>query len=104
MPIAFCFDYFLTVTINLYEQKIRIFLIKCLNGGICSNTEFGAQCSCPNGITGIVCETTIDQCQSRPCQNNGTCKSLIDKYVCLCPNGFMGNEKLKLFLSKKKNI
>lgn len=74
------------------EQSNQIkFLFQCLNGGVCSNTELGPQCSCPTGVTGSLCEKVIDQCQTHFCENNGTCQSLIDHYVCLCPDGFMGN-------------
>jgi hypothetical protein len=72
---------------------LKTICFQCQNGGVCSNTELGPQCACTNGISGLFCETIIDQCQSRPCRNNGTCTSLINQYICLCPSGYMGKNE-----------
>ena len=38
-------------------------------------------------ISGVVCETNINECFSNPCQNGGTCHGA---GRCLCPPGFVG--------------
>ncbi|XP_058877543.1 protein crumbs homolog 1-like, partial [Acipenser ruthenus] len=36
-------------------------------------------------LTGVGCETNIDECESNPCANGGQCEDGIDDYTCLCP-------------------
>ncbi|XP_022096135.1 uncharacterized protein LOC110982186 [Acanthaster planci] len=62
----------------------------CMNGGQCSSEASGYTCNCPDGFTGINCETAIDACQSAPCMNGGQCSSDASGYTCNCPDGFTG--------------
>ena len=49
-------------------------------------------CNCPLGITGIFCETVLNQCDPNPCENGGTCiPCSYPSYTCQCLPGFTGN-------------
>jgi len=64
----------------------------CLNGAECSSDLMGVICSCPAGITGSLCETNIDECDSSPCLNDGVCEDGINGFQCECPVGISGKE------------
>lgn len=54
------------------------------------------QCSCPQGFTGLYCETNIDDCApdlegNVPCKNDGKCLDGINNYTCDCTStGYTG--------------
>ena len=72
------------------SDRVYAVSIQCQYGGLCANTELGPRCTCPNGTTGLRCETVTDQCQPGRCQNNATCISLINQYACICSPGYIG--------------
>ena len=45
------------------------------------------QCCCPPGLTGEICETNIQECDSSPCMNGGICSDQINGYSCSCLPG-----------------
>ncbi|XP_022665182.1 protein crumbs-like isoform X3 [Varroa destructor] len=49
----------------------------------------GYICVCPNGFTGVHCETNIDDCVDHQCRN-GSCIDEINGYRCKCHRGFEG--------------
>uniref|UniRef100_A0A4W3J6F3 Neural EGFL like 2 n=1 Tax=Callorhinchus milii TaxID=7868 RepID=A0A4W3J6F3_CALMI len=58
----------------------------CRNGGTCNTPNV---CSCPQGFTGQLCETDIDECATRrhSCANDTICFNLEGGYYCRCPHG-----------------
>ena len=44
---------------------------------------------CPDGYTGIDCETDINECDSSPCVH-GSCLNSINNYTCECHTGYTG--------------
>uniref|UniRef100_A0A8C3A960 Crumbs cell polarity complex component 2b n=1 Tax=Cyclopterus lumpus TaxID=8103 RepID=A0A8C3A960_CYCLU len=78
---------------------------RCVNGGTCVDTVEAHTCSCPTGYIGkrcqwrfppvrrecvCVCETEIDECESRPCLNGATCLDRLNHFQCVCVLGFKG--------------
>uniref|UniRef100_A0A8C1AGZ8 Delta/notch-like EGF repeat containing n=1 Tax=Cyprinus carpio carpio TaxID=630221 RepID=A0A8C1AGZ8_CYPCA len=64
----------------------------CLNGGVCSQTDFWAYtCICGQGFTGQNCEFFADPCTSSPCLH-GNCSqdSEGDGFACECSEGYSG--------------
>ncbi len=57
----------------------------CLNNGTCVNEIFGEfTCNCPNGFTGVLCDTDLDPCASNPCKMDETCTSKEDgTFLCM---------------------
>ena len=47
-----------------------------------SNTDFN--CTCPDGWSGVHCETRVNYCGSIICQNSGVCLSSFKNYTCQC--------------------
>ena len=43
-------------------------------------------------LSGVNCETDIDECASDPCQNNATCIDKINEFTCICQAGFTGRQ------------
>lgn len=41
-------------------------------------------------VTGVNCETEIDECESGPCRNGATCHDLVSMFACECVPGFDG--------------
>lgn len=72
-----------TTVCLLYSHKLeRIYVIisgTCLNK---SMSEFS--CLCPDGWTGIRCETIVNYCHNITCQNQGVCRPLFRDYKCEC--------------------
>ncbi|KAJ8318762.1 hypothetical protein KUTeg_003853 [Tegillarca granosa] len=66
----------------------------CFNGGTCNNKDFGDRysCTCPQGYTGVRCETNIDDCTGVTCPGGGICIDSIDSYLCRCPVGKFGSD------------
>ena len=42
------------------------------------------------GYSGVLCQTQIDNCASRPCLNGGTCTNGVGSYSCECTPHFTG--------------
>ena len=42
------------------------------------------------GYSGVLCQTQIDNCASRPCLNGGTCTNGVGSYSCECTSHFTG--------------
>ena len=42
------------------------------------------------GYSGVLCQTQIDNCASRPCLNGGTCTNGVGSYACECTPHFTG--------------
>ena len=40
--------------------------------------------TCPPGITGTLCEITLNPCESYPCYNGGACSSVNGTWSCNC--------------------
>ena len=51
----------------------------CMNT---SNTDFN--CTCPDGWSGVHCETRVNYCHDVICQNSGVCLSSFKNYTCRC--------------------
>lgn len=64
----------------------------CNHGGTC----FRDKCCCPQGYTGVLCETKVIPCLNRPCQNGGTCLVKGLNYTCLCLPGKFGGILVKI--------
>lgn len=61
----------------------------CQNDG--RNNDECNMCICPQGTTGVFCETVLDSCDPNPCLNGGTCDSdTYPSFTCRCPPGFTG--------------
>ncbi|XP_065886330.1 protocadherin Fat 1-like isoform X2 [Dysidea avara] len=70
-------------------------LLTCMNGGVCTATRSGLQCSCPLSFTGSSCEIRLDipdTCaDDKPCQR-GNCTFSYAGFTCTCPSGFTGED------------
>ncbi|CAG2103754.1 unnamed protein product, partial [Medioppia subpectinata] len=64
----------------------------CLNGGQCVNTAPDAyRCHCPDGFSGLHCQTIVDACALRPCLHSGLCHAQnASHFHCSCAPGFSG--------------
>ncbi|CAJ1054180.1 protein jagged-1a-like [Xyrichtys novacula] len=63
----------------------------CLNGGTCRNTGPDKYaCSCPDGFSGVTCQTADHACLSHPCLNGGRCAESGLGFECLCSPGWSG--------------
>lgn len=79
----------------------------CLNGGICLETDSGAnfKCRCLTGFSGIFCENRIQEtdCASRPCGSGGVCQIQVGGggYTCYCHPGYEGDrcERVRHFVA-----
>jgi len=63
--------------------------LKCQNNGTLRDN---CSCECPPDLTGMQCETEIDDCLCNPCQNDGTCIDGIQNYTCQCTEDFDGRD------------
>ncbi|KGL84172.1 Protein crumbs 1, partial [Tinamus guttatus] len=61
----------------------------CMHDGICEDLYTSYRCICPQGWTGMHCETNIDECFSNPCVH-GNCTDRITSYECSCEPGYTG--------------
>ncbi|XP_061164593.1 protein crumbs-like isoform X2 [Saccostrea echinata] len=50
----------------------------------------GYYCQCIPGITGLNCETNIDECVNNTCEHGSTCLDRINYYDCECAPGYRG--------------
>jgi hypothetical protein len=82
---------FLLTGCGTTNEEGPCFANPCQNGGVCSDTEPGYSCSCPEGFSGDSCETNIDECDPNPCQNGGDCNDGVASYSCDCVDGFSGD-------------
>lgn len=72
--------------------------LACENGGSCALIAggAGAECECPVGYKGDLCQTEIDECDPfpgtgiSPCQNGSSCTDLVGDYECTCLPGYYG--------------
>ncbi|XP_012946608.1 neurogenic locus Notch protein, partial [Aplysia californica] len=71
----------------------------CLNEATCEvvikdNGEAKAECTCPIGFEGLICEIIDERsaCYRNPCQNGGKCiiGNSLDQYTCECMTGYRG--------------
>ncbi|MFN0199969.1 MAG: calcium-binding EGF-like domain-containing protein [Bacteroidia bacterium] len=58
----------------------------CQNGGTCE----GVACKCPDGYTGLYCESVVDTCASLNCGLHGTCVTNVPQPYCACDPGYTG--------------
>ena len=63
----------------------------CKNGAQCMDHISGFSCVCKPGLTGQLCESHYNHCDSTPCQNGGTCTNGVDTFTCTCARGFTGD-------------
>ncbi|CAB1437993.1 unnamed protein product [Pleuronectes platessa] len=63
----------------------------CLNEGTCSNTGPDKyHCSCPDGFSGVNCQSADNACLSNPCVNAGRCVETSQGFECRCSPGWTG--------------
>ena len=75
----------------------------CINGGMCTDGINGYICSCPShltgnecqiycpeGYSGMFCQTPVSQCAQNPCENGSTCVEEAAGFVCVCPPSHTG--------------
>ncbi|XP_034450217.1 protein jagged-1a-like isoform X1 [Hippoglossus hippoglossus] len=63
----------------------------CLNEGTCSNTGPDKyHCSCPDGFSGVNCQSADHACLSNPCVNAGRCVETSQGFECRCSPGWTG--------------
>ncbi len=43
-----------------------------------------------DAVSGVFCETEIDECSSEPCQNGFSCVDTVNAYQCECDVGYTG--------------
>ncbi|KAG8436582.1 hypothetical protein GDO86_007622 [Hymenochirus boettgeri] len=54
----------------------------------------GYICKCGRGLTGVHCESDINECESNPCQNGGICENLHGSYTCHCKSDQSAAERI----------
>lgn len=63
----------------------------CLGGGVCSDAQGFAVCTCPghlaSDVEGDVCS---DECNPSPCLNGGVCTDGISDFTCQCARDWSG--------------
>ncbi|XP_044744621.1 protein jagged-1b isoform X2 [Coccinella septempunctata] len=63
----------------------------CMSGGTCENTAPDKyMCTCPDGFSGINCETVDNPCAPAPCLHGGTCLEEGGSFSCECAPGWTG--------------
>ncbi|XP_072033451.1 uncharacterized protein [Amphiura filiformis] len=62
----------------------------CQSGGTCVEEIGRYTCLCPEGFTGVNCETNIDDCVDHDCQNSIHCLDGIASYECVCNLNYTG--------------
>ncbi|XP_035660531.1 uncharacterized protein LOC118405244 isoform X2 [Branchiostoma floridae] len=71
----------------------------CQNGGTCSETAPGFECTCLGGWEGWTCNRWIDRpCDFNFCEHGGTCMLLVTGEKCFCTLGWDGRSCEKVFL------
>jgi len=45
---------------------------------------------CPAGITGLLCDLDVNECQQQKCSNGGTCVNTQGSFYCKCKSGYSG--------------
>lgn len=63
----------------------------CLNGGVCTDAQGFAICTCPGHLASDVeGDTCTDECNPNPCLNGGVCTDGISDFTCQCTDGWAG--------------
>ncbi|CBY22268.1 unnamed protein product [Oikopleura dioica] len=60
----------------------------CSNNGTCTFIGADFMCDCPDGFTGLTCEST--PCSDNPCLNDASCEITGSSFQCSCQKGFSG--------------
>lgn len=53
---------------------------------VCNDTVLPQYCKCFS-ISGVNCNTEINECSSNPCFNGGTCQDQVGSFQCVCQAG-----------------
>ena len=78
---------------TVYENYCTVHGNPCLNGGTCSPHAESYTCSCPEGFSGGICESTTVNCDGShgaTCQNGGVCTASPLGGECACGACFTG--------------
>ena len=62
------------IVLTVYAiKRCKAVYMLCSNFKILQVTDTGFNCSCTAGYKGVLCGTTITQCDSNPCMHEGIC-------------------------------
>ncbi|XP_036403134.1 protein eyes shut homolog [Megalops cyprinoides] len=63
----------------------------CKNGAVCKDGVNGYVCTCPEGFTGLNCDTELrGNCTSHGCEQEQPCVTEENNYMCACADGSAG--------------
>ncbi|XP_025113505.1 fibropellin-3-like [Pomacea canaliculata] len=78
---------------SAYQEDVnRCGDLLCSNGGSCLTGVDSFRCICPEGFTGVQCESTtvVSPCATSPCNNSGTCVDDVEGFRCVCLPSWTG--------------